>query len=299
MQLRSWYLVGFSVVLGLGAAWVASQWIEQRTNLADASNVGIKVAVASEEVPYGTTIKSDQVRYLAVPKGTDIHGYFTDVNMVIGKVAKQQLFSGEIILKEKITEPGVGSTLAVLIKPQMRAVTVRVDDVVGVAGFLLPGNHVDVMAARIVHERATTETILSDINVLAVDQTSGAGKNEPVIVRAVTLEVSPDQAEILMRAREEGHIQLTLRNPNDSTIVERVTQSPVDQPIDSEPSQESMDKPAVVKSVTKPVKKKRAATLVVAPSASAGTGDVSQVYRQPDSSVTVIRGTYINDTPIK
>jgi pilus assembly protein CpaB len=97
----------------------------------------------------------------------------------------------------------------------MRAVTVRVDDVVGVAGFLLPGNHVDVIAARKVNERATTETVLMNINVLAVDQTTSQDKNEPVVVRAVTLEMTPQEAEVLMKAREEGRIQLTLRNPAD------------------------------------------------------------------------------------
>jgi pilus assembly protein CpaB len=95
----------------------------------------------------------------------------------------------------------------------MRAVTIRVDDVIGVAGFLLPGNRVDVVAARKENRRAITKTILRNINVLAVDQTASADDSEPVIVRAVTLQVTPDQAEILVRGREEGSIQLTLRNP--------------------------------------------------------------------------------------
>jgi pilus assembly protein CpaB len=104
-------------------------------------------------------------------------------------------------------------------------VTVRVDDVVGVAGFLLPGNHVDIVAARKHDNRATTETILLDINVLAVDQTSNQDKNEPVVVRAVTLEMTPKQAEILVRAREEGRIQLTLRNPTDEARPELVAET--------------------------------------------------------------------------
>jgi pilus assembly protein CpaB len=96
----------------------------------------------------------------------------------------------------------------------MRAVTVRVDDVVGVAGFLLPGNTVDVLSSRKVpNQRAITETILKNIKVLAVDQQATAEENEPVIVRAVTLEMLPKQAETLFRARTEGTIQLTLRNP--------------------------------------------------------------------------------------
>jgi pilus assembly protein CpaB len=92
---------------------------------------------------------------------------------------------------------------------------VRVDDVVGVAGFLLPGNRVDVLASRIDNQtrRAVTDTILKNLKVLAVDQTASTDKNEPVIVRAVTLEMTPPQSEILIKAKEEGTIQLTLRNP--------------------------------------------------------------------------------------
>ena len=114
----------------------------------------------------------------------------------------------------KIASACFGSTLAALVNKDMRAVTIRVDDVVGVAGFLLPGNMVDVLASRKrPNKRAVTETILRNIKVLAVDQTASAEDNEPVIVRAVTLEMLPKQAEILFRARIEGKIQLTLRNP--------------------------------------------------------------------------------------
>jgi pilus assembly protein CpaB len=108
-----------------------------------------------------------------------------------------------------------------MVAKNMRAVTVRVDDVIGVAGFLLPGNRVDVLASRREqNRRATAETILREIKVLAVDQTAATEKNEPVIVRAVTLEVKPEDAETLFRAREEGSIQLTLRNPLDEEIEE-------------------------------------------------------------------------------
>ena len=102
----------------------------------------------------------------------------------------------------------------------MRAVTVRVDDVVGVAGFLMPGNHVDVVAARTLDgqmKRSEAHTVLHNLNVLAVDQTASQDKDQPIVVRAVTLEVTPTQAEILVKAREEGRIQLTLRNPLDKS----------------------------------------------------------------------------------
>jgi pilus assembly protein CpaB len=138
----------------------------------------------------------------------------------VGQVSTTKISRGEILVAERFRPHSAGSTLAALVDKNMRAVTVRVDDVVGVAGFLLPGNTVDVLASRKVSgKRAITETILKNIKVLAVDQQATAEENEPVIVRAVTLEMLPKQAEVLFRARTEGTIQLTLRNPLEQEIV--------------------------------------------------------------------------------
>jgi pilus assembly protein CpaB len=121
---------------------------------------------------------------------------------------------GEILISDRFVAHEAGSTLAALVSANMRALTVRVNDVIGVAGFLLPGNRVDVLSSRKTNDRrAVTETILRNIKVLAVDQSASTDQNEPVIVRAVTLEMTPEQTEILVRARTEGEIQLTLRNP--------------------------------------------------------------------------------------
>ena len=89
----------------------------------------------------------------------------------------------------------------------------RVNDVVGVAGFLLPGNHVDVVAAYRDGPDTRSETVVQNVKVLAVDQTASTDKNEPVVVRAVTLEVTPPDAEKLVLAEQRGSIQLALRNP--------------------------------------------------------------------------------------
>jgi pilus assembly protein CpaB len=103
--------------------------------------------------------------------------------------------------------------------------------VVGVAGFLLPGNRVDVLAIRggRGNTRATTDTVLHNIKVLAVDQTTATEKNDPIIVRAVTLELSPDQALVLVKAKAEGEIQLTLRNPVDTQVAK--TEAPEPAPV--------------------------------------------------------------------
>jgi pilus assembly protein CpaB len=226
MKRRGSFMLLLSLVFGFGAAWAAKNWLEQRTP--DGPQAGSAVIVAAMEIPFGTAIEARHVKVITVPQGTPLGNHFTSVAEVEGMIAMQKALPDEVLLKERFSKSGSGSTLAALIRPDMRAITVRVDDVVGVAGFLLPGNHVDVVAARKPHgnERATTETILFDLNVLAVDQTSSQDKNEPVIVRAVTLEMTPQQAEVLVRAREEGRIQLTLRNPTDEGQPQLVAEQP-------------------------------------------------------------------------
>ncbi|MEJ2694281.1 MAG: Flp pilus assembly protein CpaB, partial [Candidatus Thiodiazotropha sp.] len=106
-----------------------------------------------------------------------------------------------------------------------RALTVRVNDVIGVAGFLLPGNRVDVVATRrgSGKHKTVSNTIVENLKVLAVDQSVSSDKNDPVIVRAVTLEVTPKQAELIVKATTDGNLQLTLRNPLDLAMHEKET----------------------------------------------------------------------------
>jgi pilus assembly protein CpaB len=149
-------------------------------------------------------------------------GAFNELKEVEGKVTRAAILQGEILLEGRFTDQGNGSTLAAVVERNMRAVSVRVDDVVGVAGFLLPGNRVDILGTRDLPNReAHSETILQNVRVLAVDQTASTDKNEPVVVRAVTLEVTPEQAEVLVKWKEQGTIQLTLRNPLDESVQER------------------------------------------------------------------------------
>jgi pilus assembly protein CpaB len=228
MKRRGALMLLLSLVFGFGAAWAAKNWLEQRT---PDSPAGTAVVVATMEIPFGTAIEARHVKLITVPQGTPLGNHFTSIAEIEGLVATQKALPDEVLLKERFTKSGAGSTLAALIRPDMRAMTVRVDDVVGVAGFLLPGNRVDVVAARKQgNERAITETILFDINVLAVDQTSSQDKNEPVVVRAVTLEMTPQQAEVLVRAREEGRIQLTLRNPTDDAQPQLAAEQPAPEP---------------------------------------------------------------------
>jgi pilus assembly protein CpaB len=209
---RGFALIVLSLLFAFGAAWVARGWLQSRLT-AGKPAADMQVVTAATEIPFGLKVESRHLRVLTLPQGTPLGDHFSKPEEVVGLVALQKVLPGEILLKQQFASEAEGSTLAAVLKPNMRAIAVRVDDVVGVAGFLLPGNHVDVVESRLVDSRAVTTTVLSDINVLAVDQTASHEKDVPVVVRAVTLEVTPPQAEVLVKARTEGQIQLTLRSP--------------------------------------------------------------------------------------
>lgn len=219
MRRRGTLLVAASLVLGILAAVGANSWVNGRLNGDDADGK-IPVVAAAMAIPYGTKVDSRHLRMIAVPAEAVPGGSIAAIDDVIGMVTTVDIERGEILNVNRLAAHDHGSTLAALINENMRAITVRVDDVVGVAGFLLPGNYVDVLASRLDMrtKRATTETILKNLKVLAVDQTATTEQDEPVIVRAVTLEMTPNQSEILVKAREEGSIQLTLRNPLEKEV---------------------------------------------------------------------------------
>jgi pilus assembly protein CpaB len=182
----------------------------------------VQVVAAAIDIPYGVKIEESQLKLIDWAGNSVPLGYYSAKEQVVNKVAKNDFYADEAISEKRMSIHSAGSTLSTLIKKEYRAISVRVDDVVGVAGFILPGNNVDVLATKIdrTFNHALTETKLQNIKVLAVDQDDSHEKDKPSIVRAVTLELKPEQAEIMVKAMQEGTIQLTLRNPEDSQFVE-------------------------------------------------------------------------------
>jgi pilus assembly protein CpaB len=221
-------LIVLSLMSAIGAAWVANQWVQARSVVPEV-NLTATVVTASMDIPFGTVIEARHLATIPMLRGSVPGGSFASVKEVEGKVTRAALLSGEILLAGRFADAAAGSTLAAVVERNMRAMTVRVDDVVGVAGFLLPGNRIDVLGSRDVgnNREAQTETILQNVRVLAVDQTAATDKNEPVVVRAVTLEVTPEQAEMLVKWKEQGSLQLTLRNPLDESVQEKPKPVPV------------------------------------------------------------------------
>ncbi len=211
-------MLGVSVVTALGASALAMSWLEERTAVRDPQNGQSAVVVAATRIPFGETVRMEDLRMVSLPREAIPSNSFSNRDEVVGRVAAQTLYPGETVLSERVVENLGGSALGAVLANGKRAISVRVDDVAGVAGFILPNNRVDVLATRRAGNgrNMETETILRDINVLAVDQrASPEGEDGPMLVRAVTLEVSPDEAERVTKAAGEGKIQLTLRNPTD------------------------------------------------------------------------------------
>jgi len=214
MNSRTLLLIGLSLVLGLGAAFLANNWLSARLSASPDDNLQ-NVVVATVEIPFGQMVEPQHVSLVRMPEGTAPDDSFDATDKVIGKIATFAMLRGDIVRGARLAEHMGGSTLASLIESNKRAISVRVDDVVGVGGFLLPGNRVDVLATKKVgnNSDAESKTILEDLRVLAVDQTASTDKTQPVVVRAVTLEMTSEEAEVLVKAQTEGKLQLALRNP--------------------------------------------------------------------------------------
>ncbi len=176
------------------------------------------VVMAGQPLSVGTTIRREELKLAKVPAELFPHGGFSKVEEVIDRPIVSNILMDEPVLEGRLAARGSGLGLAPIIPPGLRAVSVRVNDVVGVAGFVLPGMRVDVLVTgRPPNYNGTvTATVLQNIVVLSAGQTlqpesRGQAINTPV----VTLLVTPEQAETLTLAGSEGHIQLVLRNGAD------------------------------------------------------------------------------------
>jgi len=223
---RTKLLLIAAMALALGASWLAYSWVQKRTNgpeVVVAQATTQTVVVASVEIPHGTKIDEKHLKIIKWPVDLLPQDAFTAIEDVIGKIANRAIFPEDIITDKRVANSVSGSVLAALISPNKRAVTVRVDDVIGVGGFLQPGNRVDVIGVRrlVGSSQVKARTVLRDVVVLAVDQDISVEADKPKVVRAVTLEMYPKSAVKVIKASNEGKIHLLLRNPSDKRSLTR------------------------------------------------------------------------------
>jgi pilus assembly protein CpaB len=185
-----------------------------------------RIAVAAADIQPGTRLRADLLQLADWPAGSLPHGAHDALAALDGRVTRVALARGEPVQEARLAEPGASGGLSALVAQGKRAMTVRVNDVVGVAGFALPGNYVDILVSTQEERRAgaagaaerelsISKVVLERILVLAVAQEASPGDSRPRVVNAVTLEVTPGEAEQLDLARSVGQLSLVLRNQVD------------------------------------------------------------------------------------
>jgi pilus assembly protein CpaB len=211
-----------AILLGLVAVYIANIYIggsKQQAQLAGTT----KVAVASVPMAFGTELTPDKVRFVDYPNASIPPGSFTNAAMLMPQGQKRfallPISVNEAILADKISAPGAGASIAALLPEGMRAATVRIDDVSGVAGFVQPNDTVDVLITRSIQNAGgnsqVTDVLLQNIRVLAIDQQAKNPDGTPKVGRTATFEVAPLDAQKLALASQAGSLSLVLRKPGE------------------------------------------------------------------------------------
>nr|WP_245516846.1 MULTISPECIES: Flp pilus assembly protein CpaB [unclassified Mesorhizobium] len=244
-------------IFGVLAVVLANIWLaNQRNAMAQAGNVPRDtIVVAAVPLKFGDTLSEDKLREIAWPAGAVPAGAFKTTKEALAgngtRQALQAIGANEPVLTTKITGPGQRATLSAVLGEGMKAVSIRVNDVLGVAGFVFPGDRVDILLTRAVHgdggsDRSYVDVLLQSVKVLAIDQVADESKDNPQVVKAVTVEVGTKDAQKLTLAAGAGQLSLALRQAAASKgeSTERVTLSDLtgDTPEDVAKRQAELDR---------------------------------------------------------
>lgn len=221
-------MIGFAVVFGLLAVFIAQVWLNNQASLrakvepakAIASQT---VVVAKQPLRFGTELTAAMLQEVPWPSDALPNGAFAKIHDIMAggrRVVLAAIETNEPVLSLKITGPGQRATLSALVKPGMKAVTIRVNDVEGVGGFVLPGDHVDVVLTRQIDKgSATTQVVLQNTRVLAVDQIADERAQKAAVAKSVTLEVDTVDAQKLWLSSSVGSLSLLLRKAGETAEV--------------------------------------------------------------------------------
>jgi pilus assembly protein CpaB len=218
-------MIGFAALFGLLAVFIANMWLtnqaKHQVQAAPAQALPSQtVVVAKQPLRFGTEITEAMLQEVPWPSNSIPAGAFTKVSEVLAngrRVVLAAIEPNEPVLALKITGPGQRATLSALVQPGMKAVTIRVNDVEGVGGFVLPGDRVDVVLTRQIEKgQATTEVVLQNTKVLAIDQSADERVNKATVAKSVTLEVNTIEAQKVWLASTVGSLSLLLRKAGET-----------------------------------------------------------------------------------
>ena len=220
-------MIGFAVVFGLLAVFIAQVWLNNQANMR-AKNMehGPKpvatktIVLAAKPLRYGTVLDAKMLKEMPWPARALPPGAFHKISDILSggrRVVLTAIEPDEPVLALKITGRGQRATLSALVGKGMKAVTIRVNDVEGVGGFVLPGDHVDVVLTRqLAKDKATTQVVLQDARVLAIDQIADERAHQAKVAKSVTLEVNTVEAQKLWLASSVGNLSLLLRKAGET-----------------------------------------------------------------------------------
>lgn len=227
MRASTFVMIGFAVVFGLLAVFVAQVWLNNQASMQAKNFEANKktaemqtVVVAKQPLRFGTELNASMLKEVPWPAASMPGGAFGKISDVLNggrRVVLTAIETNEPVLSLKITGAGQRATLSALVKKGMKAVTIRVNDVEGVGGFVLPGDRVDVVLTRQIEKgSATTEVVLQNTRVLAVDQVADERAAKAAVAKSVTLEVSTVEAQKVWLASSVGNLSLLLRKAGDT-----------------------------------------------------------------------------------
>ena len=214
------------LLVALAAAGVASfaaYRAIQSIPVREVEVASVQAVVAARPLPVGSLVTKDDVKLVAWPARAVIPGSFTTAESVVNRGLVVAVTENEPITENKLAAAGTGAGLPPTIPQGMRAISLKVNEVIGVAGFVVPGTKVDVIVVLRRNQDTISRVVLSNIQVLAsgtrYDQAKAQQEGNPIPTTVVTMLVTPDDAERLALASAEGSISLVLRNPLDAEPV--------------------------------------------------------------------------------
>jgi pilus assembly protein CpaB len=213
--------MALAVVAGLVAAFGIQRYVAHKTYIPPVATG--QVVVSTAEVSPGNALSAGAVKVVSWPKELIPPQSASGLNQVDGRVVQSPIAKGEPVLFSKLAPVGTSAGLSSMLDDNKRALTVRVDDVIGVAGFIHPRDKVDILADLKVpgKDENYSKIILQNITVLSIGQSwDQKGDGKPVLANTVTLELTPEQAEVLNLASNEGRIRLALRSRRNEKTVE-------------------------------------------------------------------------------
>jgi pilus assembly protein CpaB len=222
MRMHQFTVLIVAIAMGGGAAYLARSWLQAQANFAAANQPPGHIVIAAEPLAYGTAVTAENVSEVPWFTNKLPEGAFASKDDLLTGGRRTVLYplkQGEPVLRSKVTGAGQRASLAAVLEEGKRAVTVRVDDVRGVAGFVLPGDFVDIVmiADEVSSKRQSySDILLEHVKVLAIDQIASEGEEKPKVAQAVTLEVTKEQAQKILLATNIGKLSLLLGRPIES-----------------------------------------------------------------------------------